>query len=102
MSNSIKEDKNVKTLILYSEDDTQCLAAQLATLPLSGSVWLAGDLGVSLPILSRWVRDVIDQSPFGDVLETLHDQVGALRKENAALQRMLFARGALPDADGID
>lgn len=63
---------------------------------------LAGDLGVSLPILSRWVRDVIDQSPFGDVLETLHDQVGALRKENAALQRMLFARGALPDADGID
>lgn len=54
MSNSIKEDKNVKTLILYSEDDTQCLAAQLATLPLSGSVWLAGDLGAGKTTLTRY------------------------------------------------
>ena len=54
MSNSIKEDKNVKTLILYSEDDTQRLAAQLATLPLSGSVWLAGDLGAGKTTLTRY------------------------------------------------
>ena len=54
MSNSIKEDKNVKTLILYSEADTQCLAAQLATLPLSGSVWLAGDLGAGKTTLTRY------------------------------------------------
>jgi len=54
MSNNIKEDKNVKTLILYSEADTQCLAAQLATLPLSGSVWLAGDLGAGKTTLTRY------------------------------------------------
>lgn len=54
MSNSIQEDKNVKTLILYSEDDTQRLAAQLATLPLSGSVWLAGDLGAGKTTLTRY------------------------------------------------
>lgn len=54
MSNSIREEKNVKTLILYSEDDTQRLAAQLATLPLSGSVWLAGDLGAGKTTLTRY------------------------------------------------
>ena len=54
MSNNIKENKNVKTLILYSEADTQCLAAQLATLPLSGSVWLAGDLGAGKTTLTRY------------------------------------------------
>ena len=53
MSNSIKEDKNVKTLTLYSEADTQSLAAQLATLPLSGSVWLAGDLGAGKTTLTE-------------------------------------------------
>lgn len=54
MSNSIKEDKNVKTLILYSEADTQRLAVQLAALPLSGSVWLAGDLGAGKTTLTRY------------------------------------------------
>ena len=54
MSYSIREEKNVKTLILYSEADTQRLAAQLATLPLSGSVWLAGDLGAGKTTLTRY------------------------------------------------
>ena len=54
MSNSIREGKNVKTLILYSEADTQSLAAQLATLPISGSVWLAGDLGAGKTTLTRY------------------------------------------------
>lgn len=54
MPNSIKEDKNVKTLTLHSEGDTQRLAVQLATLPLSGSVWLAGDLGAGKTTLTRY------------------------------------------------
>ena len=54
MSNSIREEKNVKTLILYSEADTQRLAVQLAALPLSGSVWLAGDLGAGKTTLTRY------------------------------------------------
>lgn len=54
MPNSTKEDKNVKTLILYSEDDTQRLAEQLAALSLSGSVWLAGDLGAGKTTLTRY------------------------------------------------
>ena len=54
MPNSIKEDKNVKTLTLHSEEDTQRLAVQLAALPLSGSVWLAGDLGAGKTTLTRY------------------------------------------------
>ena len=54
MPNSTTEDKNVKTLTLYSEDDTQRLAAQLAALPLTGSVWLAGDLGAGKTTLTRY------------------------------------------------
>ena len=54
MPNSIKEDKNVKTLTLHSEEDTRRLALQLAALPLSGSVWLAGDLGAGKTTLTRY------------------------------------------------
>ena len=54
MPNSTIEDKNAKTLILYTEADTQRLAAQLAALPLTGSVWLAGDLGAGKTTLTRY------------------------------------------------
>lgn len=54
MPNNIKEDKNVKTLTLHSEEDTRRLAVQLAALPLSGSVWLAGDLGAGKTTLTRY------------------------------------------------
>ena len=54
MPNNIKEDKNVKTLTLHSEEDTRRLALQLAALPLSGSVWLAGDLGAGKTTLTRY------------------------------------------------
>lgn len=61
---------------------------------------MSRDLGIGMPTLTRWVREVIDQSPYGDVLESLHDEVGILRKENAALQKMLFARNARTNATG--
>jgi len=51
---SIENDKYLKILILNSEQDTQALAEQLATLPLTGSVWLAGDLGVGKTTLTRY------------------------------------------------
>lgn len=54
MLKNIKEDKNVKTLTLHSEEDTRRLAVQLAALPLSGSVWLAGDLGAGKTTLTRY------------------------------------------------
>ena len=38
-------DKQLRILTLYSEADTESLAEQLAALLVSGSVWLAGDLG---------------------------------------------------------
>nr|WP_201563189.1 tRNA (adenosine(37)-N6)-threonylcarbamoyltransferase complex ATPase subunit type 1 TsaE [Psychrobacter glacincola] len=53
-NSGIKNDKNVKMLTLYSEDDTQNLAKQLAALPLTGSVWLAGDLGAGKTTLTRY------------------------------------------------
>ena len=51
---SIENSKYLKTLILNSEQDTQLLAEQLATLPLTGSVWLAGDLGAGKTTLTRY------------------------------------------------
>ena len=46
--------KELQTVILHSEADTQCLAEQLAVLPLSGSVWLTGDLGAGKTTLTRY------------------------------------------------
>jgi len=51
---SIENSKYLKTLILNSEQDTQSLAEQLAKLPLTGSVWLAGDLGAGKTTLTRY------------------------------------------------
>ena len=51
---SIKDDTYSQTLILNSEQDTQSLAQQLADLPLTGSVWLAGDLGAGKTTLTRY------------------------------------------------
>ncbi|MDN3446320.1 tRNA (adenosine(37)-N6)-threonylcarbamoyltransferase complex ATPase subunit type 1 TsaE [Psychrobacter sp. NPDC078370] len=51
---SIENSKYLKTLILNSEQDTQALAEQLATLSLTGSVWLAGDLGAGKTTLTRY------------------------------------------------
>ena len=48
------DNEHLQTLTLYSEADTQRLAEQLATLPLSGSVWLAGDLGAGKTTLTRY------------------------------------------------
>lgn len=45
---------NMKTVTLRSEHDTQILAQQLARLSLSGSVWLAGDLGAGKTTLTRY------------------------------------------------
>lgn len=50
----IEEAKSLQKLTLHSEEDTQCLAAQLAALPLAGSVWLAGDLGAGKTTLTRY------------------------------------------------
>ena len=51
---SIENSDTVQTLILNSEQDTQLLAKQLAALPLTGSVWLAGDLGAGKTTLTRY------------------------------------------------
>lgn len=53
---------------------------------------LARDLGIAQSTLSRWVREAVEQSPYGDVLQTLHEEVGRLRKENAALEKALRSR----------
>lgn len=52
--NSMKDSKHLRTLTLHSEDDTQMLAKQLADLSLTGSVWLAGDLGAGKTTLTRY------------------------------------------------
>ncbi|WP_372844193.1 tRNA (adenosine(37)-N6)-threonylcarbamoyltransferase complex ATPase subunit type 1 TsaE [Psychrobacter sp.] len=51
---AVNDGKNLQTLTLHSEAETQALAQRLAALPLSGSVWLAGDLGAGKTTLTRY------------------------------------------------
>ncbi len=48
------DNKNSISITLYSEADTKRLAEQLAELPLTGSVWLVGDLGAGKTTLTRY------------------------------------------------
>ncbi len=48
------DNKDSILLTLHSEMDTKNLARQLAKLPLSGSVWLSGDLGAGKTTLTRY------------------------------------------------
>ena len=73
MSNAIfVEDNNSISITLHSEADTQNLAAQLAKLPLAGSVWLAGDLGAGKTTLTRyWLQALGHQGPVKSPTYTL-------------------------------
>ncbi len=52
--NNLYDAVDWQVLTLNSEADTQALAAQLASLPLRGSVWLSGDLGAGKTTLTRY------------------------------------------------
>lgn len=52
--NNVQNNKHDIEVILNDESDTKRLAEQLAVLPLSGSVWLAGDLGAGKTTLTRY------------------------------------------------
>lgn len=52
--NNIQNNKHNIKVVLQSEMDTKRLAEELAALPLSGSVWLAGDLGAGKTTLTRY------------------------------------------------
>lgn len=77
-----------------AQDDFMAAAVRLLLTREVSRCQLARDFGIGMPTLSRWVRDAFDNTPYGDVLESLHDEVGLLRKENAALKRMVAARTA--------
>lgn len=73
MSNpKFTENKNSISVTLHSEADTKELAAQLAKLPLVGSVWLAGDLGAGKTTLTRyWLQALGHQGPVKSPTYTL-------------------------------
>ncbi|WP_199507217.1 MULTISPECIES: tRNA (adenosine(37)-N6)-threonylcarbamoyltransferase complex ATPase subunit type 1 TsaE [unclassified Psychrobacter] len=57
VSNANDNPAQTQHYVLHSENDTEALAHMLADLPLSGSVWLSGDLGAGKTTLTRyWLR----------------------------------------------
>lgn len=54
MSNENLNNTNWQVLTLSSQSATQALAEQLASLPLTGSVWLSGDLSAGKTTLTRY------------------------------------------------
>ncbi|WP_201556352.1 tRNA (adenosine(37)-N6)-threonylcarbamoyltransferase complex ATPase subunit type 1 TsaE [Psychrobacter sp. 72-O-c] len=74
-----KNNQQSITLTLHSESDTQRLAEQLANLSLSGSVWLAGDLGAGKTTLTRYWLQALGhtgavKSPTYTLVEPYHIQ----------------------------
>lgn len=78
-TDEVPNNKQSQILILHSEADTQRFAEQLAALPLSGSVWLSGDLGAGKTTLTRyWLQalghnDAV-KSPTYTLVEPYHIQ----------------------------
>jgi transposase len=87
----LRDDTN-QSMPVSARTDFRDMAVRLVLTREVSRAQMARDLGVGVPTLTRWVRDAIDHSPFGDVLKSLHDEVGILQKENAALRRMLLTR----------
>ena len=88
---SIMNDKYLQTLTLHSEDDTQALAKQLAALPLTGSVWLAGDLGAGKTTLTRYWLQALGhkgavKSPTYTLVEPYH-----IQQENGSIKPVYHA-----------
>jgi len=80
----IENSKYLKTLILNSEQDTQALAEQLATLSLTGSVWLAGDLGAGKTTLTRyWLQELGHTGAVKSPTYTLVEPYSIQRKDGS-------------------
>lgn len=90
-SQSIENGKYFKTLTLASEQDTQSLAEQLASLPLIGSVWLAGDLGAGKTTLTRYWLQALGHS--GAVKSPTYTLVEpySIQQQNGAIKPVYHA-----------
>ncbi len=79
-----KNNKDVQVFTLHSEEDTQRLAAQLAKLPLVGSVWLAGDLGAGKTTLTRyWLQALGHNGAVKSPTYTLVEPYGIEQKDGS-------------------
>lgn len=84
MTNKDSHNKNDYNKVkLLNEADTKRLAEQLAALPLSGSVWLKGDLGAGKTTLTRyWLQALGHDGSVKSPTYTLVEPYSIIQNDN--------------------
>ena len=81
--NNLQNNKHDIKIVLHDEVDTKRLAEQLAVLPLSGSVWLAGDLGAGKTTLTRyWLQALGHNGSVKSPTYTLVEPYSIMQSDN--------------------
>ena len=85
-------DNTTSFLKSSSEEEVIQMAVRMMLTRGQTRAQLARDLGIGQSTLNRWLRETFVGSPYGDVMESLFEEVCSLRQENALLRKVVSGR----------
>lgn len=85
-------DNTTSLLKSSSEEEVMRMAVRMMLTSGMTRAQLARDLGIGQSTLNRWLRETLAGSPYGDVMESLFEEVCSLRQENALLRKVVSGR----------